>query len=163
MPSGKIHTALTLSVLSGVAAPYLLVNLEGNVYYYLLGNLAGILLTPDHDVDAGNFTDTIIRKVSPAAQRVWRLFWTPYAKALPHRGKFSHFPVLSTLVRLGYILIAINMVNLVIRLILSFFGVVDTVFLWWWSWSFFWGLVHVDTIHYLADRLIKGKEQFIDE
>lgn len=163
MPGGKVHTALTMATTLGVVAPYAIVNLSGNPYWYIAGNLAGIMLTPDHDVDGGNFTDTIIRRVSPKAQWLWRLFWTPYALVLPHRGKFSHFPVLSTFIRLGYILIAINLVNLVIRFILSFFGVVDTVFLFWWSWSFFWGLVHVDTIHYLADRFIKGKEQFTDE
>lgn len=121
------------------------------------------MLTPDHDVDAGNFTDTIIRRVSPRAQWLWRKFWTPYALAIPHRGKFSHFPVLGTLVRLGYILVSANMVFLIGRFVLSFFVEVDTVFIFWWSWSFFFGLVHVDTVHWLADQTIKGKEQFIDE
>jgi uncharacterized metal-binding protein len=139
------------------------VNLGGDPYWYIAGNLAGIMLTPDLDVDAGNFTDTIIRKVSSKAQWVWRRFWTPYAVLLPHRGKLSHFPVLSTLVRLGYILTVINLLNAIIHVVLSIFGEVDTVFLWWWNWSFFFGLCHVDAVHWAADQLIKGKEQFIDE
>ena len=163
MPGGKVHSALTVATALGVIAPYAVVNLGGNPYWYIAGNLAGVLLTPDHDVDGGNFTDTIIRRVSPATQKVWRVFWTPYAKALPHRGKFSHFPVLSTLVRLGYILVAINLVNAVLRLILSIFGFTDTVLLFWWNWSFFFGLVHVDTVHWMADLTIKGREQFSDE
>lgn len=164
MPSGKFHTAMSICVASGVIAPYFLVNwMNGNPYWYIAGNLAGIFLTPDHDVDGGNFTDTLIRKVSPMGQRFWRVFWTPYAKALPHRGKLSHFPVLSTLVRLGYILVAVNILNLIIRFVLSFFGVIDNTFIFWWNSSFFWGLVHVDAIHWAADQLIKGKEQFIDE
>lgn len=55
------------------------------------------------------------------------------------------------------------MVFLIGRFVLSFFVEVDTVFIFWWSWSFFFGLVHVDTVHWLADQTIKGKEQFIDE
>ena len=163
MPSGKVHIAMTVSVASGVIAPYCIVQFGMNPYMYIFGNLVGICITPDLDLDGGNFTDTIIRRVSPAMQRVWRVFWTPYAKALPHRGKFSHFPVLSTLVRLGYILVAINLVNAVLRLIFSIFGFTDTVLLFWWNWSFFFGLVHVDTVHWIADLTIKGKEQFIDE
>lgn len=163
MPGGKVHSALTVATALGVLAPYAVVNLNGDPYMYIAGNLAGILLTPDQDVDAGNITDTIIRRVSPMGQRLWRAFWTPYALAIPHRGKFSHFPVLSTLVRLGYILVAINLISAVIRLVISIFGQVDTVFIFWWNWSFFFGLVHVDTVHWVADQLIKGKEQFIDE
>ena len=163
MPSGKVHAAMTFSVASGVIAPYFIVQFNLNPYMYIFGNLVGMCITPDLDLDGGNFTDTLIRKVSPMGQRFWRAFWTPYAKALPHRGKLSHFPVLSTLVRLGYILVAVNIINLIIRFVLSFFGVIDNTFIFWWSWSFFWGLVHVDTIHYIADQTIKGKEQFIDE
>jgi len=154
---------LTIATAIGVIAPYAIVNLHGDPYWYIAGNLAGVLLTPDHDVDGGNFTDTIIRRVSPTAQKIWRVFWTPYARALPHRGKLSHFPVLSTLVRLGYILVAVNLISAVVHVVLSVFGRVDVSFVFFWNSSFFWGLVHVDTIHYLADRLIKGKEQFIDE
>ena len=87
----------------------------------------------------------------------------PYARALPHRGKLSHFPVLSTLVRLGYILVLVNIIGAVLRLIVSIFTPIDTVFIFWWNWSFFFGLVHVDTVHWMADQTIKGKEQFIDE
>ena len=155
---------MTIATTLGVIAPYAISNLPGgNPYWYIAGNLTGVMLTPDHDVDGGNITDTFIRRVSPTAQVIWRAFWTPYALLLPHRSKFSHFPVLSTFIRLGYILVAINLVNLVIRFLLSFFGLVDTVFIFWWNWWFFFGLVHVDTVHWLADQTIKGKEQFIDE
>lgn len=132
---------------------------------YIAGAMAGVFLTPDHDVDGGNFTDTLIRKVSVVAQKVWRVFWTPYALVLPHRGKFSHFPILSTFIRLGYILLAVNLLVWVIGLVSKILlGGDNTVsFVFWWNNSFFLGLVHVDTLHYLADKFIKGKEQFIDE
>lgn len=164
MPGGKVHTALTITTAIGVIAPYAVVNLNGDPYMYIAGNLMGVLLTPDHDVDAGNVTDTLIRKISPTAQWVWRRFWTPYALAIPHRGVISHFPVLGTFIRLAYIFLFLNVLNLIVWGIGRLMGWNNTVsFVFWWNSSFFWGLVHVDVIHWLADRFIKGKEQFIDE
>lgn len=138
--------------------------MDGNPYMYIAGNLVGILVTPDLDVDAGNISDTFIRKVSPSAQWLWRKFWTPYSLSVPHRGVVSHFPVISTLIRLGYIMAGLNLVKVLWWVIARIVGWDDTLhFTWLWDWSFFWGLVHVDTMHFLADKFIKGKEQFIDE
>ncbi len=164
MPGGKVHSAITLATVTGLIAPSFVWGNQGDIYMYIAGAMVGVMLTPDHDVDGGNFTDTIIRRVSPIAQKVWRMFWTPYALILPHRGKLSHFPVLSTLVRLGYILLVLNLVMWVIWLVFKAIGGDNTVsFVFWWNNSFFWGLVHVDTLHWAADQLIKGKEQFVDE
>lgn len=163
MPGGKVHTAFTIATALGVLAPYAVVNLHGNPYWYVAGNVAGVFLTPDHDVDAGNITDTIIRRVSPKLQWAWRRFWTPYALAIPHRGTISHFPILSTFLRLVYILIAVNIIKFIWWGIIRSLGWTDTVsFAFWWNWSFFWGLAHVDTVHWAADRYIKGKEQFTE-
>ena len=156
MPSGKVHSALTISTLSGVLAPYAIVNLNGNPYFYAAGCLIGIFVMPDLDVDNGNITDTIIRRVSRPAQKLWRLIWTPYSKLIPHRSPLSHMPVLGTLLRIGYIFLIINIFS-----ILSHFFF-DTVsrFYFVWDWSFVTGLMHVDAIHYFADKTIKGKEMF---
>lgn len=165
MPGGKVHSALNIAIASGVLAPYALVNwMDGNPYMYIAGNIVGILIGPDLDVDAGNVSDSIIRKVSRPAQWIWRKFWTPYSLALPHRSTLSHLPVLSTLVRLGYIVVGLNLFLIMGWGISRIVGWDDSVsFFWLWDWSFFWGLVHADTIHWLADKNIKGKEQFIDE
>jgi uncharacterized metal-binding protein len=138
--------------------------MNGDPYMYIAGNVVGILIGCDLDVDAGNISDTIIRRVSPTAQWIWRKFWTPYSLALPHRSTLSHFPVISTLVRVGYITVGLNLLLLFGWVIARVVGLSDTVsFIWLWNWSFFWGLVHADTVHWMADQFIKGKEQFIDE
>lgn len=156
MPSGKVHSALTLSVASGVIAPYAIVQLDGNPYYYLAGCLTGLLVMPDQDVNNGNISDYYIRKVSRPVQLVWRIFWTPYALAVPHRHAISHFPVLGTLLRIGYIFLLLNIFSFIWWLI---FNLIDTVSLIWiWDWSFFFGLVHVDTVHWAVDNTIRGKE-----
>jgi len=161
MPSGKVHSALTLAAVSGVIAPYAVVNLGGNEYMYLAGCVAGIMVTPDMDVNNGNISDHYIRKFSRPAQWLWRLFWTPYALLIPHRSTFSHFPFLGTTLRIGYIFLVLNLINFMFRLFLSIFDTVS--FIWLWDWSFFFGLCHVDTIHFLVDNTIKGKETLENE
>lgn len=160
MPSGKIHNALTLATFSGVLAPYLIVQFDGNPWLYGAGCVAGLLVSPDMDVDKGNISDQLIRKVSRPAQWLWRLFWTPYALLVPHRHAISHMPIMGTIFRIGYVFLILNMLNLFLRLILSMFDTVSLV--WLWNWSFFFGLCHVDAIHFLVDKTIKGKETFED-
>jgi uncharacterized metal-binding protein len=160
MPSGKIHNALTLATVTGVLAPYLIVQFDGNPWLYGAGCVAGLLVSPDMDVDKGNISDQIIRKVSRPAQWLWRLFWTPYALFVPHRNFVSHFPIFGTLVRMGYIFIVINLINLLLFTTLRLFDTVSLV--WLWNWSFFFGLCHVDAIHFVVDKTIKGRETFED-
>jgi uncharacterized metal-binding protein len=160
MPSGKIHNALTLATVTGVLAPYLIVQFDGNPWLYGAGCVAGLLVSPDMDVDKGNISDQLIRRVSRPAQWLWRLFWTPYALLIPHRHFISHMPIFGTLVRIGYIFMIINIVNLLLFIVLSMFDTVS--FVWLWNWSFFFGLCHVDAIHFVVDKTIKGRETFED-
>jgi uncharacterized metal-binding protein len=154
MPSGKVHSAITLATASGVVAPYAIVQLDGNPWNYVAGCLTGLMIMPDMDVDGGNVSDFYIRKVSRILQVIWRGFWHPYAILVPHRHFISHFPVLGTVLRIGYIFLIINILSIVSHLLF------DTVsrFYWIWDWSFFFGLVHVDTLHWATDKTIKGRE-----
>jgi uncharacterized metal-binding protein len=156
MPSGKIHSALTMATISGVIAPYLVVNLGGNEYTYVAGCVVGLMVSPDMDVDGGNISDQYIRKVSRPAQWLWRLFWTPYALLVPHRHFVSHFPIVGTLLRVGYVFMLINIINFIAWIGFQLFDTVS--FLWLWDWSFFFGLCHVDAVHWAVDNTIKGKE-----
>ena len=159
MPSGKVHVAITLSTLSGVIAPWVLVNAGGNEYAYIAGCATGVLITPDLDVNGGMYSHYLIRKVSRPAQFLWRLFWTPYALLVPHRHLVSHFPLIGTMVRIGYIFLVINLVAFCSSLLLGLFAsdAVSRIY-WIWDWSFFFGLAHVDALHWAADNTIKGKE-----
>lgn len=164
MPGGKVHSAITLATASGVLAPYALVQFGGNPYLYVAGCVVGLLVTPDLDINHGNISDTFIRRVFPPAQWIWRLLWTPYALILPHRSIYSHFPFLGTLVRIGYIFLLLNLFSLLFFFFGNIFRINDTVsFVWFWSWSFFFGLCHVDICHWVADNTIKSKEQFENE
>lgn len=157
MPSGKVHSALTLSVASGVLAPHFIWMTGGDPFKYLAGCLCGVLVMPDMDVDAGNISDTYIRKVFPPAQKIWRTFWFPYAKLVPHRHFISHFPFVGTLLRIGYIFLIVNLFVWIVNLFNN-----TVSFIWLWDWAFVFGLCHVDIIHFVVDQTIKGKETFED-
>jgi len=158
MPSGKVHAAMTFSVATGVLAPYAIVQLNGNPYLYVAGNLVGLLVTPDLDLNNDNYSHYLIRKIFYPAYWIWKIIWKPYNLLIPHRSPISHFPLLGTLLRIGYVFLLLNLFNLLFSL------VSDTVsFVWVWDTWFFLGLAHVDTIHFLADNLIKSKEQFGNE
>lgn len=149
-----MHSALTLATALGVIAPYAIVQLNGNPYYYVAGCLVGLLVMPDMDVNGGNISDFFIRKMSRLAQGFWRAFWHPYAILVPHRHFISHFPVVGTALRIGYIFLIINIIMAVSNLL---FDTVSRIY-WIWDWSFFTGLAHVDIVHWWADNTIKGKE-----
>lgn len=152
MPSGKVHLALTLSVASGVIAPYAIVQTGGDPWLYVAGALVGTMVTPDLDVDGGMYSDSVLRKVFIPLQWLWRGFWYTYAILVPHRSKISHFPFVGTAIRIFYVYFLINL----IRWALGF----PVVF--WWDWSMFFGLAHVDIVHYVVDNFIKGKQVLED-
>jgi uncharacterized metal-binding protein len=153
---------MTLSVVSGVIAPYLIVQLNGNPYFYIIGNLVGLLVTPDLDLNNDNYSHYIIRKAFYPAYWIWRLFWKPYSLLISHRSPISHFPFVGTLFRIGYIFLLLNLFRWLFFLFGNIFN--DTVsFVWFWNWSLVLGLCHVDALHYFADITIKSKEQFVNE
>jgi len=162
MPGGRVHNALTLATTSGVLAPYLITQFGGNPYLYVAGCVTGLLISPDLDLNEGNISDTLIRKVFPPAQWLWRLFWTPYSLLLPHRSIFSHFPFLGTLLRIGYVFLLLNLFSWLFFLLGNIFDTVSH-FIWIWNWWFVLGLCHVDICHWAADMTIKGKDTFVGE
>ncbi len=163
MPSGKVHGAMTISAASGVIAPYLIVQLNGNPYWYLAGTLVGLFITPDLDLNNPNYSDFILRRIFPPFQWIWRILWTPYSLFLPHRSPISHFPIIGTLFRIGYIFLLLNLFSWLFSLFGNIFNNTVSHFIWFWNTSFVLGLIHVDTLHFLADKSIKGKEQFLGE
>lgn len=131
-----------------------------NPWMYGAGVLLGVFISPDMDVDGGNVSDSYIRRVSRPAQWAWRSFWGVYAWGVPHRHTISHFPILGTILRIGYIFAIFNIISLAGYLL----RINDSVsFLWIWDWGLFLGLAHVDIIHWVVDNTIKGKEIFENE
>ncbi len=69
------------------------------------GCLAGILLTPDLDLDRPTRSHYVVRRgLGRGPYLLWRAFWSPYGWAIEHRSWLSHAPVISTIFRLLYVL-----------------------------------------------------------
>lgn len=105
MPSGRIHS--TATVMLAAAGVYLSLRSGSPAAQTIAlsaGVLTGLVLTPDLDVDEGCTSTRIIRQTfGRFAARLWYLFWLPYSLAIPHRSSLSHFPILGTAIRLGYV------------------------------------------------------------
>jgi uncharacterized metal-binding protein len=148
MPSGRIHAGASIcfSMLSFVI---LSVNQIASLTYCLdiaLGVLLGVLVSPDLDLmENGNYSMVILRKRSPLLAKLWRLFWLPYGKLSHHRG-MSHWPIIGTLIRIGYLIIPI----IIITIILIQLGL---PIIWNASWfaPLIIGLMIADFIHIVMD------------
>lgn len=101
-----------------------------------LGCALGVWLTPDLDLGEN-------RRLTP-----WSLFWLPYAKLIPHRSFWSHFPVVGTVVRAVYLLGALALLAWVLKLPWL------AVFVPWWevAWALA-GLAVSDAAHWVMDSV----------
>ncbi len=112
MPNGNIH-ALSSALLGGVGCSLLALSFgqPGPVAAAFAGGcLAGIIINPDLDVRTGSHAFEVVRDTggkllgSPLS-KAWRWFWWLYARMIPrHRHPLSHWPILGTVIRLGYLI-----------------------------------------------------------
>lgn len=143
MPSGKVHTACSLTIAGASFGALLFVAPEAAVPC-AAGALAGVLIGPDWDVDNGYIGMYYVRKYFKLLYWPYRIIIWPYAKVCSHRGLISHSPGLSTIIRLIYL-------GLWILPFYLYFG-------WEWKveawmlWGVF-GLFLSDTAHFLLDQL----------
>ena len=130
MPSGKTHQRIneaaialgapTAFALAWVATHNLLqaLTITG---YALAGMLFGTYFAdPDLDQDHVTRAEARLRRIPVLGLPLYLLFvvfWYPYAKQTRHRGR-SHWPVVGTLLRLGYILLMFTVLNAIARSIL---------------------------------------------
>lgn len=130
MSSGRDHTAATF----GLACIYSTVDWKVGIWI-----LTGILLSPDLDVDGGYIGYKFLRPFPPLYW-LWRAWWYPYSKFIPHRSWISHMPFVSTGLRILYLL-----------------GPLFCVYYYFTSswlivpWDFVHGLVLSDFLHAVMD------------
>lgn len=150
MPSGSVHTANSLSIaalLSGAAYfydPVMLTNSDSVAL--VVGSLSGIFLTPDLDVDSGYIGLRFLRSIPIVGRFVawmWRLMWLPYAILVPHRSWISHFPVISTIIRVVILFVFFGFIAFMYKE--AFIQNIRLFFMW------FVGLCISDCFHFWAD------------
>lgn len=100
MPNGRVH--FKSNVISGIllVGGGLILRLEPEYIAAIgLGSIAGTLITPDYDLDK-NMPKNVLTKLNP-----WKWMWYPYRKIAKHRGFISHSPILSTAIRVLYLVL----------------------------------------------------------
>lgn len=99
---------------------------------FALGAASGIILSPDLDV---------VERRRPTP---WNLYWYPYGWLFEHRHPLTHAPVVSTLLRLAYLMpIFFPVVMLINKL-----GLFNREYFFLWLA----GLVLADIVHWVMDE-----------
>jgi uncharacterized metal-binding protein len=130
----------------------------------LLGLGAGILITPDLDVDGRTHEEARIRRLSRSLGMLWQVLWYPYALAMPHRSPLSHAPLVGTAGRIGYLATVAALGSALVATDLMAWRGIQ----WpWWEWMLkaaawpglplvFVGWAAQDGLHWLMDMLFKN-------
>lgn len=138
MPSGHTHTLTTVG-LAGVTL------IAGNPAL-TAGVLSGLVLSPDLDVDDGFIGFAHLRRIGCVGgllSGLWRVYWYPYARLVPHRSHISHSVFFGTVVRVFYLILPVLLVNVL--------GVTVVIPAWFGMW--FIGLCLSDALHIALDWL----------
>jgi uncharacterized metal-binding protein len=114
LSSGRIHTAAGIGAaislpIGYIASSYLNPAEMGMIVTGLI--IGSKFVSPDHDVDGGNINYYYARKYI-GTDFFLRTHWKPYSMGIKHRSSISHFPILSTLYRIIYLLFPIT-INLI--------------------------------------------------
>ena len=106
----------------------------------VFGSFLGTVLTPDLDINANSMPKNILG--------VLKLRWLffPYSKFFKHRSKWSHAPILSTVVRWLYVLLLLSP-------LIFFFGEnIEVYYAFWIATGCAWMLQ--DFSHQLLDGIL---------
>lgn len=157
MPSGNTHAAMSFLAASGLLVVAYALQQPSYIGYGLAGgSLAGILITPDLDVDHSvRAHHTFQKHFGWLPGQIWRLIWWPYARLIPHRHWLSHAPVLSTLLRLAYLGGLIWILLFVMGLGWRWQTVPD-----WMPWAIA-GLMASDIVHWFSDTFFSKMKRLL--
>jgi uncharacterized metal-binding protein len=106
MPNGKAHASATILLAAGLGVLSVSIRMTQHLTTAAVvgGCLAGLVLTPDLDVDRGSISHRIVkRSAGLIIGFAWHLFWFPYSRIMPHRSWWSHMPIFSTFFRVAYL------------------------------------------------------------
>lgn len=106
MPSGRTHDRITLWLLPGVVtvAFYATLNISLTVITCIGFLLGGFMMGPDLDIHSVQY-----KRWGPL-----RWIWYPYQASLKHRSRWSHGPLIGTIIRVVYFALWLGILGLVI-------------------------------------------------
>jgi len=147
LSSGKTHarTSLVLAAPVGVAVAVWTRDPAAGVCA-ALGCASGVVLSPDLDVDHKTESEEQVSRWGPLFGIVFMTWWLPYALVMRHRSFWSHFPGISTTIRVLYAFWWLAPLSFAIRQ-------TPGVLFWWFSLWYVVGLTISDTAHWVQDGM----------
>jgi len=164
MPDGSTHAAAsvliawspwTIWMVNNVRPVFFTVTTEAAVLFSY-GALAGILISPDLDLEDRTLSKGIMWRSSCLVGAIWSILWWPYSQVVYHRSILSHGPIIGTLLRLVYL---VGVPLLVWTLLARAFGWPPpnaSPVVWWLEHPGRWcviGLALSDAAHWAMDQL----------
>ncbi len=121
------------------------------------GCLAGVFLSPDLDVPSRTRSEYLVyRYLGRVLGAVWFAFWWLYARLVPHRSPFSHWPFIGTMGRFLYIYLFGGILWYGATWLFTGSASWMPLFQWLRLPAFSWalvGLTMADTLHFFMDSL----------
>lgn len=142
MASGKVHAGQSFGAAAVLLAlGVVLLDPPADAVALASGCAAGILISPDLDVDGWSYSERVLGRFFGS---IWLIIWYPYAKIIPHRNPLSHAPLIGTAGRVLYLGAIVYLFQLLIEFSLppsaNFYIPLAIV-----------GLSISDTLHWMAD------------
>jgi uncharacterized metal-binding protein len=110
MPSGKIHTRITIAT-AVLSTPIIIIAwlrllwVPWEIFWVIPGILLGIFITPDLDHDATIVSHRYVNGLfGGVAFYWWYYLWHSYSISFKHRSTLSHAPIIGTVIRLTFLL-----------------------------------------------------------
>jgi Uncharacterized metal-binding protein len=151
VPSGKVHTRASL-VLTASGFPVALWTCDPLAgLACAAGSASGVVLSPDLDVDHKTESEEVVWRWGCVFGIAFMTYWLPYGLVMPHRSFWSHFPVVSTSIRVVYGFWWLVPLSFAIRL------TPGPLFWWYFAW-WFAGLCLSDAAHWMMDKLSKKRK-----
>ncbi len=161
MSDGKSHTTATIVLATGFTIGAIVTQ---NIipFGYACTSLLGIFISCDLDVNKSYIGNSIIKqRLGCVANGIWRGFWMLYSKSFSHASIGSHFPIISTIIRLLYIWCWIALVCIVLSLVSNLDlmpNLVKSAKIILFNPILFIGLMSTDILHWGLDVLTKEKQ-----
>lgn len=149
MSSFRTHTNINNVVNAAVLIPGVFLTDGPEIYAVSIGMiLSTCFMGPDTDMN-GSIPDLLTGQI----------FWQLYSKVMPHRSFWSHFPGVSTLIRIVYVETIPAMLAFITGNFNQFAGIHKADIYWW----ILGGVLLADTLHYLTDEISTARKTEINQ
>lgn len=147
MPSGRTHLGFTAGLILVETGLFLSTH-HPDLIPLIAGTSVGLIVTPDLDLaENGMISHGMIRKYGGAIlEGLWYGVWYPYGKLISHRSWVSHAPIISTVIRVLYLLLILSPVIYYYRDLLYLVPPRE-------AFTMFMGLAIADLLHITLDHL----------